>query len=138
MPSDLVEDRSDESYVLEIRDITLTPPFPEPGKELRWEMAGHLKEQVDLAQVECQLQVKLGLVTLMRQTVTLPETLKKLGAKLEGDTQAPAGPWKQTWTFTLPQQLPKADFRIYLQSFTGGAEEKDFMDLNLRADFRRR
>ncbi|MGW8768061.1 ML domain-containing protein [Streptomyces sp. NPDC055815] len=137
MATDLIEDRGDETYVLQIQDITLTPSFPERGKELRWEMVGHLSEQVDLAQVECLLQVKLGVITLIRKTATLPEVLKTLGAELEGDTQAPAGPWKQTWTFKLPKELPTGDFRIYLQSYTGDEEEKDFMDLNLHVDFRR-
>ncbi|MFJ2807937.1 ML domain-containing protein [Kitasatospora sp. NPDC087271] len=138
MLTDLIEDRSDDSYVLEIQDITLTPSSPEPGKELRWEMTGRLKEQVDLTQVQCQVQVKLGLVTLLRKTAMLPEVLKMLGAELEGATRPPAGKWKQTWTFTLPREVPMGDVRIYLQSYTGGGEEKDFMDLNLRIDFRRR
>lgn len=138
MTTDLIEDRSDDSYVLEIEDITLTPSFPEPGKELRWEMTGRLKEQVDLTQVECQVQVKLGVITLLRKTATLPEVLKMLGAELEGDTRPPAEEWKQTWTFTLPRETPKADFRIYIQSYTGDGEEKDFMDLYARIDFRRR
>ncbi|MBH1933759.1 hypothetical protein I5Q34_05520 [Streptomyces sp. AV19] len=137
MATDLIEDRSDDSYVLEIDDITLTPSFPEPGKDLRWEMTGRLKEQIDLTQVQCQIQVKLGLVTLLRKTATLPEVLKMLGAELEGDTQAPSGEWTQTWTFAIPRELPKGDFRIYVQSYTGDGEEKDFMDLNLHIDFRR-
>ncbi|MEV6250534.1 hypothetical protein AB0M38_30720 [Streptomyces sp. NPDC051742] len=137
MATDLIEDRSDDSYVLEIEDITLTPSFPEPGRELRWQMTGRLKEQVDLTQVECQVQVKLGLITLLRKTATLPEVLKMLGAELEGDTRPPAGEWKQTWTFTLAREIPKADFRIYIQSYTGDGEEKDFMDLYARIDFRR-
>ncbi|MER7576689.1 ML domain-containing protein [Streptomyces sp. NPDC126514] len=138
MPTDLIEDRSDDSYVLAIEDVTLTPPFPAPGKDLRWEMAGQLKEQVDLTQVQCQVQVKLGVVTLLRKTASLPEVLKMLRGKLEGDTRPPAGPWKQTWTFPLPREIPRGDFRIYFQSYTGGGEEKDFMDLYLRIDFSRR
>src|SRR5688500_11726857 len=31
--TDLIQDCSDDSYVLRIKDITFTPPFPEPGKQ---------------------------------------------------------------------------------------------------------
>ncbi|KQV05729.1 hypothetical protein ASE03_08145 [Kitasatospora sp. Root187] len=108
------------------------------GYRSDWEMTGRLQEQVDLTQVQCQVQVKLGLVTLLRRTTTLPELLKMMGAELEGHTQAPAGEWKQTWTFMLPREIPKGDFRIYIQSYTGDGEEKDFMDFYLHTDFRRR
>ncbi|MCX4679092.1 hypothetical protein OG413_27950 [Streptomyces sp. NBC_01433] len=63
MAADLVEDRGNDFYVFEMENITLTPPFPEPGKGLRWEMNGRLKAQVDLAQEQCQIHVKPGLVT---------------------------------------------------------------------------
>ncbi|MEV6406138.1 hypothetical protein AB0M58_24765 [Streptomyces bobili] len=138
MATDLVEDLSDDTYVLQIEDITLTPSFPPPGRELRWELTGRLKEQVDLTQVQCQVQIKLGVITLMRKTATLPEVLKMLGGELEGDTRPTAGAWKQTWTFQLAREIPQGDFRIYFQSYTGSGEEKDFMDLNLHLDFRRR
>ncbi|MFF7534762.1 hypothetical protein ACFZB2_37600 [Streptomyces bobili] len=83
-------------------------------------MTGRLKEQVDLTQVECQVQVKLGVVTLLRKTATLPEVLKMLGAELEGDTRTPAGEWKQTWTFMLPREIPKGDFRMWRAAMRRG------------------
>ncbi|APU13098.1 ML domain-containing protein [Actinoalloteichus fjordicus] len=137
MATDLVEDRSDETYLLQVQDITLTPEVPEPGKPLRWDLTARLAEQVDLAEVECQVQVKLGLITLLRRTYMLPELLKAYGAELSGDLHPPAGEWKQTWTMNLPKEIPRGDFRVYVQSFTGGGEEKDFCDLFLHVDFRR-
>ncbi|MFK0050076.1 hypothetical protein ACIQU4_39410 [Streptomyces sp. NPDC090741] len=134
MASDLIEDRSDESYLLEIQDITLTPSFPVPGQPLTVELVGKLREQVDLTKVIVNVQVKLGNITLSRRTQTLLYYLESVGAP--GDYKPAAGPWKQTWTFPVQRAMPKADFRIYVQSSTTGPEEKDFADLNVRFDFR--
>ncbi|SHG22271.1 ML domain-containing protein [Streptoalloteichus hindustanus] len=136
MATDLVEDRGDETYVARIRDITVTPSFPEPGKPLRCDLTAELTEQVDLTQVVCQFQVKIGIVTLIRKTFTLPDLLKQFGAELTGDLRPAAGEWKQSWTFNLPREVPKGDFRLYLQSFT--EDDKDFCDLFIHADLRPR
>lgn len=61
---------------MEIRDITLTPPFPEPGKELLIEAEGMIKEPIqDGAYVE--VIVKIGVITLIRKTFDLCEEMQK-------------------------------------------------------------
>ncbi|MFJ9434650.1 ML domain-containing protein [Streptomyces sp. NPDC101490] len=136
MPTDLIEDASDDTYLLDIKDITLTPAFPEPGKELRIDLTGRLKAEVDLTQVQVQVQVKLGLVTLLRESRLLPDLLATWGAKLSGDSKPPAGEWKQSWTFQMPKEIPKGDFRIYFTSYA--EDDSDFADLKARVDFRKR
>lgn len=66
----------DASYAVEIKDITLTPSFPEPGKELLIEAEGIIKEPIeDGAYVE--VTVKLGVITLIRKTFDLCEEMQK-------------------------------------------------------------
>ncbi|MFJ8085424.1 hypothetical protein ACIQ6Y_33190 [Streptomyces sp. NPDC096205] len=135
MTTEWITDTGDDSYVCRIKDITLTPAFPEPGKELRLDLTAELAEQVDLTQVECHFQVKLGLITPLRATYTLPDLLAAWGAELSGDPKPPAGEWKQSWIFKLPREIPKGDFRLYLTSYTN--TEMDFLDLNARFDMRK-
>ncbi|MGA5193126.1 hypothetical protein [Streptomyces exfoliatus] len=139
MATDLIEDAGDGdySYVCRIKDITLTPAFPEPGKDLRLDWTAELTESaIDLTQVECQLQVKLGVVTLIQKRYTLPGLLALWGAELSGDPKPPAGEWKQSWTFKLPREIPKGDFHLSLASYT--ADEANFVDLKAHVDFRKR
>jgi hypothetical protein len=133
--TNLIEDVGDDSYVATLKDITLTPAFPPPGRELRLDLVAELAEQVDLTAVQCQLQVKLGVITLYRKTISLPDMLAIWGAKLSGNTKAPAGEWKQNWTFSLPREIPKGDFRVYLEMFT--RDDKDFLGLRAHVDFRK-
>ncbi|WP_426368003.1 hypothetical protein [Streptomyces sp. E-08] len=98
-------------------------------------LTGELKEQVDLTQVEVQFQLKLGVITLIPKSYLLPDLLAAWGAKLSGDPRPPAGEWKQSWTFQLPREIPKGDFRLYLTSYA--EDDSDFADLKAHVDFRK-
>lgn len=61
---------------MEIRDITLTPSFPEPGKELLIEAEGIIKDPIQEG-AYVQVTVKIGVVTLIRRTFDLCEEMQK-------------------------------------------------------------
>lgn len=88
-------DAGDETYGVEIKDITLTPSFPEPGKELLIEAEGTVKDAI-LDGAIVQVTVKLGLVTLIRKTFDLCEEMEKndvLNCPVEkGDIKVRAAP----------------------------------------------
>jgi hypothetical protein len=109
MSTDLVEIAADEYDILTISDITLYPAMPQPGKDLRWEMTGTLSEAVDLRKALAHVQVRLGFITLIRKTFTLPDLLASLGGRLSDDSEAPAGPLKRVWTIRVPEEIPRAD-----------------------------
>ncbi|MEU6771579.1 hypothetical protein [Streptomyces sp. NPDC046759] len=132
----LVEDMSDDSYVLDIHDITLTPAWPSLGRQVRWEMDGHLKESVDLTKVVCDVVMKFGPVKMLDTKYRLPDLLARMGARLSGDPRPPAGPWKQAWDLQLPETVPVAEQRIRLRARTGTG--KNFFALDIPFDFRRR
>ncbi|MGN5378461.1 hypothetical protein ACQ4WX_16315 [Streptomyces lasalocidi] len=81
----LVEDTSDDTYVLDILDITLTPALPWLGRQVRWEMSGRLKETVDLTRVTCNVIMKFGPVKMLDRSYRLPDLLARIGARLPGD-----------------------------------------------------
>ncbi|MGW0879824.1 hypothetical protein [Streptomyces sp. NPDC002671] len=127
---------SDDSYVLDIIDITLTPAWPRLGRQVRWEMHGHLKETVDLTRVTCKVTIKFGPIKMLDRSYRLPELLAGMGARLSGDPQPPAGPWQQAWNLQLPEAVPVAEHRIHLRARTGNG--KDFFALDLPLNFSRR
>ncbi|MFI2199664.1 hypothetical protein ACH47Z_02530 [Streptomyces sp. NPDC020192] len=132
----LVEDASDDTYVLDILDITLTPALPWLGHQVRWEMDGHLKETVDLTRVTCDVTMKFGPMKFLDRSYRLPELLAGMGASLSGDPRPPAGPWRQAWNLQLPETVPVAQHRIRLRARTGTG--KNFLALDIPLDFSRR
>ena len=136
MSVDTVEDISDDSYVLDVRTITLTPALPWLGHQVRCELDGHLKEAVDLTQVTCNVIMKFGPVKMLDRWYRLPDLLARMGATLSGDPRPPAGPWKQAWVLRLPETVPVAEHRIRLRARTGNG--KNFFALDIPVDFRRR
>ncbi|MQY35163.1 hypothetical protein SRB17_31350 [Streptomyces sp. RB17] len=136
MSVDTVEDISDDTYVLDLLTITLTPALPWLGHQVRCEMDGHLKEAVDLTRVSCNVIMKFGPVKMLDRWYRLPDLLARMGARLPGDTTPPAGPWKQAWILRLPEAVPVAEHRIRLRARTGNG--KNFFALDIPVDFRRR
>ncbi|AOR30025.1 hypothetical protein BFF78_02095 [Streptomyces fodineus] len=132
----LVEDVSDDTYVLEIFDIRLTPALPRLGHQIRWEMEGHLKEAVDLTRVTCNVIMKFGPVKMLDRTYGLPELLAGVGGRMSGDPRLPAGPWKQAWNLHLPDAVPVAQHRIRLRARTGNG--KNFFALDIPLNFSHR
>ncbi|MDT0611042.1 hypothetical protein [Streptomyces lancefieldiae] len=132
----LVEDASDDTYVLDILDIALAPALPRLGDQVRWDMDTRLKEAVDLARVTCRVIMKIGPVKMLDRTYPLPDLLARMGARISGDLRPPVGPWKQTWHLRIPRAVPVARHRIHLHART--VDGKDFFALNIPLDFSHR
>ncbi|MEU5091329.1 hypothetical protein [Streptomyces sp. NPDC021356] len=132
----LVEDASDDTYVLKILDITLTPSYPRLGRPLRWTMSSLLKETVDLTQVTCTVIMKIGPVKMLDRTYPLPDLLTHMGTNLSGNPHPPAGPWQQTWDLYIPRTVPVARHRIHLRART--TDGKNFLALDIPLDFSHR
>ncbi|MER6071059.1 hypothetical protein ACFYZB_17060 [Streptomyces sp. NPDC001852] len=132
----LVEDISDDTYVLDLLTITLTPALPWLGHQVRCEMDGHLKESVDLTRVTCSVIMKFGPVKMLDRCYRLPDLLACMGAQLPADTRPGAGPWKQEWILRLPDAVPVAEHRIRLRARTGNG--KNFFALDIPMNFNRR
>ncbi|MEU3862855.1 hypothetical protein AB0F03_37145 [Streptomyces sp. NPDC028722] len=131
-----MEDASDDHYILDILDITLTPPLPRLAHQVRWQMDSRLKESVDLTRVTCNVIMKIGPVKILDRNYRLPDLLAGMGAGLSGDPKPPAGPWKQTWNLQIPQTVPVAKHRIRLHART--ADRQDFFALDIALNFSRR
>ncbi|MGW5126615.1 hypothetical protein ACWEQ7_21675 [Streptomyces sp. NPDC004069] len=133
MNNRLVEDASDDNYVMDILDITCTPALPRLGHPVRWEMDSYLKETVDLTQVTCRVIMKIGPMKILDKSYKLPDLLARMGTHLSGDTQPPAGPWKQTWDLQIPRTVPVARHRLHLRART--EDGKNFLALDIPVAF---
>ncbi|MGV9937280.1 hypothetical protein ACWDY4_43430 [Streptomyces olivaceoviridis] len=132
----LVEDVSDDTYVLGGLAVTLTPALPWLGHQACWEMNGHLKEPVDLTRVTCNVITKYGPVKMLERNYRLPNLLETLGARLSGDLRPAAGPWQQTWNLQLPEAIPVAELRILLRARTDSGQ--NFLALDIALNFSHR
>ncbi|KAI9495518.1 ML domain-containing protein [Zychaea mexicana] len=130
--TDLIEDCSDESYILEIKDITLTPPHPVPGEELKIEAVGLLKEPVR-SDARANVLVKLGVVTLLHKDFDICDELDKNDTELKCPIEA--GLIKVTQKVTLPKEIPKAHFKVRVRAYNW--DDEDLACLNVDVDFRR-
>ena len=72
----------DDTYILEIKDITLTPPMPVPGEDLVIEAVGYLKETVDQG-ASANVLVKLGVVTLLHKDFDICGQLEENDTELK-------------------------------------------------------
>lgn len=138
----LLEDVSDDTYVLDSLALTLTPALPWLGHQACWEMNGHLKEPVDLTPGTCNVIMKYGPVKMLERNYRLPDLpdlpdlLESLGARLSGHLRPAAGPWQQTWNLHLPEAIPVAEFHMLLCARTDSG--RNFLALDIAMNFSHR
>lgn len=136
MASDFLEDLGDATFLMRVQDMTLTPDFPEPGKEVRLEIAGDMREAVDLGTAYMYVTVKLGPVTLIRKSGEAAELLRDLGIEFGNGDFLPSGPVTLTATWDVPREIPDADFRMRMHAMAG--DDRDIFLWRGHFDFRRR
>ncbi|KAI7882590.1 hypothetical protein K492DRAFT_193396 [Lichtheimia hyalospora FSU 10163] len=131
LETSLIHDCSDESYILDIYDITLTPPHPAPGDNLMIEAIGYLEEPVDYG-AEARVLVKLGFVQLLKKTFDICQELDNNDAELQCPIMD--GPVKVTQNVTLPEEIPKAHFKVQVRA--ENYDKRPLACLDVDVDFR--
>ncbi|KAE8377632.1 Phosphatidylglycerol/phosphatidylinositol transfer protein [Aspergillus bertholletiae] len=99
--------------VLNIKSVNLSPNPPLPGKTLVIEASGTLREKIeDGAYV--LLEVKYGLITLLKQKADLCEQLVNV------DLECPLGPGDMALTkkVDLPKQIPPGKYNVHADVYT--------------------
>ncbi|KAL1930033.1 hypothetical protein VTP01DRAFT_1187 [Rhizomucor pusillus] len=130
--TDMISDCSDEKYILDIQNITLTPPDPKPGDELLIEATGYLKERVDYgAYADVTVALNRRFI-LLRKTFDICEEMEKNDAQIKCPVEP--GLLKVTQTVTLPKEVPKARFLVHVRA--NNYNEAKLACLNVVADFR--
>ncbi|KAL4979958.1 Phosphatidylglycerol/phosphatidylinositol transfer protein [Aspergillus desertorum] len=99
--------------LLEIQSVDLAPNPPKAGTTLAIRAAGNLHERIE-AGAYVVLEVKYGLITLLRQTADLCEQLTNV------DLQCPLeeGPMVLTKEVQLPQQIPPGHYTVHADVYT--------------------
>ncbi|KAI8090812.1 ML domain-containing protein [Thamnidium elegans] len=130
-----IEDCSDETYLLQIQSIKVMPDIVTPGAELTLEAEGILLETVTPGSF-ADVQVKLGVVTLIRKRFDLCDTLENNKDKVDLQCPIEKGNLKITQKITLPKEIPKAVFKVYVNAYT--ADEADLACIRIKVNFRPR
>ncbi|KAL4987237.1 Phosphatidylglycerol/phosphatidylinositol transfer protein [Aspergillus falconensis] len=109
--------------LLEIQSVDLAPNPPKAGTTLKIQAAGNLHERIE-AGAYVVLEVKYGLITLLRQTADLCEQLTNV------DLQCPLeeGPMVLTKEVQLPQQIPPGRYTVHADVYTKDDERITCLD----------
>ncbi|KAL6239249.1 hypothetical protein BDW75DRAFT_154627 [Aspergillus navahoensis] len=109
--------------LLEIQSVDLAPNPPKAGTTLKVKAAGNLHERIQ-AGAYVILEVKYGLITLLRQTVDLCEQLTNV------DLQCPLekGPMVLTKEIQLPQQIPPGRYTVHADVYSNDDERITCLD----------
>ncbi|KAJ5666328.1 uncharacterized protein N7477_008776 [Penicillium maclennaniae] len=96
-----------ETHLLKIHSVDLAPNPPEPGKTLNIKASGILNERIEQG-ATVSLEVKWGLITLIKQTVDLCKELENV------DMECPLekGEMSLTKQVDLPKQIPPGKYSV--------------------------
>ncbi|CAG7936291.1 unnamed protein product [Penicillium nalgiovense] len=96
-----------DNYKLEIESVDLAPNPPLPGQKLTISAKGILLERIEKG-ATVNLEVKWGLITLIKQTVDLCDELKNV------DLECPLekGEMVLTKEVDLPKQIPPGKYSV--------------------------
>ncbi|CBF70649.1 hypothetical protein AN5879.2 [Aspergillus nidulans FGSC A4] len=99
--------------ILEINSVDLAPNPPKAGTTLKIRAAGNLHERIE-AGAYVVLEVKYGLITLLRDTADLCAQLTNV------DLQCPLeeGPMVLTKEVDLPSQIPRGRYTVHADVYT--------------------
>lgn len=112
----------------ELESISVSPDPPEPGKDLTITIQGKLAQPLQKG-AYVELQVKLGLIRLVRKTLDLCAELEKMGVAIP----VPAGDFKLVHKVTLPREIPRAKFTIATDAYT--VDDEDLFAVAFKVDF---
>ncbi|TKX26541.1 phosphatidylglycerol/phosphatidylinositol transfer protein [Elsinoe australis] len=104
--------------ILELDRVDLSPNPPQAGKSLTITASGKFKE--DIAEgAKIHLQVKYGLITIIRQTADLCDTVKNV------DLECPLEKGAKTLTkdVDLPNQIPPGKYTVLADVVTKDEEK---------------
>ncbi|KAJ5133317.1 hypothetical protein N7476_003454 [Penicillium atrosanguineum] len=96
-----------ENHILKIESVNLSPNPPQPGQTLNIKANGTLNERIEKG-ATVSLEVKWGLITLIKQTVDLCKELENV------DMECPLekGEMSLTKQVDLPKQIPPGKYSI--------------------------
>lgn len=119
-----------EDDILDLEEVDLDPNPPAPGKKLTITATGHLNQKVEKG-AKIHLQVKYGLITIIKQTADLCDTIKNVDLKCpldEGDVEIEKD-------VDLPKQIPPGKYNVIADVYT--KDEEKITCLTATVEFKR-
>ncbi|KAF2725753.1 hypothetical protein K431DRAFT_280469 [Polychaeton citri CBS 116435] len=119
-----------EHDILDLKKVDLDPNPPAAGKTLKITASGYLSEDVEDG-ATVHLQVKYGLITIIRQNADLCETVKNV------DLECPIkkGDITLTKEVDLPKEIPPGKYTVLADVFT--KDEEKITCLTATVEFKR-
>ncbi|KAH1489718.1 Phosphatidylglycerol/phosphatidylinositol transfer protein [Aspergillus fumigatus] len=109
--------------ILQIESVDLVPNPPLPGQTLSINASGNLKERVEEG-AYVALEVKYGLITLIKQTADLCEQIKNV------DLECPLEKGEMTLTkqVDLPSHIPPGKYNVHADVYTKDGKKITCLD----------
>ncbi|RHZ55070.1 ML domain-containing protein [Aspergillus thermomutatus] len=109
--------------ILEIESVDLFPNPPLPGQTLTINAKGNLKDRVEEG-AYVALEVKYGLITLIKQTADLCEQIKNV------DLECPLEKGEMTLTkqVDLPSHIPPGKYNVHADVYTKDGKKITCLD----------
>ncbi|KAK4521513.1 Rab-GAP TBC domain-containing protein [Mucor velutinosus] len=128
-----IVDCSDDSFVLDIKEVKVSPDIVQAGSELTIEASGTVKETVREG-AAATVVVKLGVVQLLRKTFDICDELEKHKDDVELQCPIEKGDLTVTQKITLPKEIPRGKFLVSVHAITD--QEEPLACLLISVDFR--
>ena len=119
-----------EDDILTLESVDLDPNPPKPGKTLTVTAKGKLSETVKKG-AKVHLQVKYGLITIIKQTADLCDTVKNVDKKCpleKGDVTIEK-------SVDLPKEIPPGKYNVIADAYT--KDEDKITCLKASVEFKR-
>jgi len=107
-----------KDYILDLESVNLTPNPPEAGKPLVFTAKGNLSQDVTEG-AKVHLQVKYGLLTLIKQEADLCEQVKNVDL----DCPIKKGETIVTKEVSLPKEIPPGRYTVLADVYTADKEK---------------
>ncbi|KAI9017980.1 ML domain-containing protein [Phycomyces nitens] len=128
--SNLIKDCSDKSYLIDVKEISLTPAVLVPGETILIEATGTTKKKL-VKGAYANVVIKVGNVQIMSQKFDLCDEMVKNKTKLQCPIKK--GKVKFSHKIDLPKDIPKADFKVEVRAFD--VNDEKLACLNIAANF---
>ncbi|KAJ5273231.1 hypothetical protein N7478_008356 [Penicillium angulare] len=117
--------KSPSDYVLQIDNVDLDPNPPAAGQKLLITASGTFNQRIEKG-AYANLEVKYGLITLVKQTVDLCEQLENVDLKCPLEE----GPMVLTKEVDLPGFIPKGTFSVLADVYNHNDDQVTCLEAN--------
>ncbi|KAF8349994.1 ML domain-containing protein [Amanita rubescens] len=119
-----------ETDAVQLKSLEVFPDPPKPGQNLTIKAKGIVVDEIDDG-AYADVTVKLGLIKLLGKRFDVCEEARNANVSITCPVEP--GTYTVEQTVKLPEEIPRAIFKVEVRGYT--ADDEDMLCLDLRVDF---